>query len=130
MTVHEMLHQVSLFSSGVYRRAGALSSIEIPLPDGRRQVIYGKVGGIRGARVGMLYTKIGEYTAAIDALALLELNARLRHARVALLPENQLVLIATFELGDTSVRECAPILQEMAAVADELEHRFYDDDVT
>ena len=125
-----MLQQVSLFSSGVYRRSGAVSSIEIPLPDDRRQMIYGKVGMLRGERVGMLYTKIGTMHDKVDPLALLELNARLRHARVALLRESSLlVLIATFELDETSVRECAPILQEMAAVADDLERRYFDADL-
>jgi hypothetical protein len=128
MTVHSMLQQVGLFSSGKYRREGDLSILEIPLPGGRKQSIYGKVDIVRGERVGLLYTNIGALTKSVDLVRLLEINAGLRYSRIAVLHATDIVLIGTFELDETSIRECAPILQEMAAIADELERLYFETD--
>ncbi|MDH7515662.1 MAG: hypothetical protein QHI48_07305 [Bacteroidota bacterium] len=121
MTIHEMLQQVALFSSGRYRREKDVSSLEIPLPDGRRQVIYGRIGVVRGEKAGILSTYVGECGPGVDFPRLLSINASLRYSRIALLEGEMIGLIAFFEPAATSIRECAPILQEMAAVADELE---------
>ena len=128
MTIHDMLKQVGLFSSGTYRREGQLSVLEIPLPGGRKQAIFGKVDTVRGERVGLLYTAIGPLTSGVDPIRLLEINAGLRYSRISILRGRDIVLIGTFELDETSIRECAPMLQEMAAIADELERLYFETD--
>ena len=128
MTVHDMMKQVGLFSSGKYRREGSRSILEIPLPGGRKQSIYGTVDRVRGERVGLLYTNIGQLSPQVDLVRLLEINAGLRHSRIAVLHATEIVLLGTFELDETSIRECAPMLQEMAAIADELERVYFETD--
>lgn len=130
MTIHDMLQQVALFSSGRYKREGDRSVLEIPLPGGRRQSIYGKVDTVRGERVGLLYTNVGKLTDAVDPVRLLEINASLRHSRIAVLRGHDIVLLGIFEIDETSIKECAPMLQEMAAIADELERVYFDSDVS
>ena len=125
MTIHEMLHQVALLSSGNYQRKGEISTLEIPLPRHRKQVIYGKNEIIRGEPVGLLYTHIGMLDESIDLVALLGYNAKTQFAKVAILPDSRLVLTVMFDLINTSIKECAPMLQEMAAVADELERIYF-----
>ena len=128
MTIHDMMQQVGLFSSGKYRREGDRSVLVIPLPGGRKQSIFGKVDQVRGERVGLLYTNIGPLDSSVDLVRLLEINAGLRYSRIAVLRGVDIVLIGTFELDETSIRECAPMLQEMAAIADELERVYFDKD--
>lgn len=130
MTIHEMLQQVALLSTGDYARDGDISSIEIPTPGGRRQVIFGKVDRIGDEDIAVLYTTVGKVNECVDMRYLLELNTSLRHARTALLNGNEVVLVAMFELINTSVKECARVLQELAAVADDLEKRWYTADVS
>ncbi len=128
MTIHEMLQQVALFSSGAYRRSGDVSSIEIPLPAGRRQIILGRVGKVRGEAVGILSTKVGRRHPGMNIARLLSINAALRHSRIAMVEEDAIVLVGYFQLDETSIRECAPMLQEMAAVADDLERTEFGED--
>ena len=128
MTVHEMLQQVALLSTGNYARDGDISNIEIPTPGGRRQVVYGKVDQIGGEDIAVLYTTVGKVNECVDLRYLLELNTSLRHSRTALLNGDEVVLVATFELLSGSVKECARVLQELAAVADDLERRWYTSD--
>ncbi|HOJ04374.1 MAG TPA: hypothetical protein PK916_10275 [Bacteroidota bacterium] len=125
MTIHDMMQQVALLSYGTYKRDGDVSRIEIRTPGDRTQVLYGRVQRMADEDVGVLYTFVGRINEDIDARALLELNAALRHARVALLHGEDIFLLALFDLVRTSINECAPILQELAAVADDLEHRWY-----
>lgn len=129
MTIHEMLHQVALLSSGVYRRDKDVSAMEVPLPNQRKQVIYGKTEHIRGEPVGVLYTHVGAMNASVDPLVLLGYNARMKYAKIAMLPDGDLVLTVMFDPVSTSIKECAPMLQELAAVADELERIYFTTDV-
>jgi hypothetical protein len=128
MTIHEMLHQTALLARGDYRRSGSLSSIEIHLPNDRRQVIYGTVERIRGENAGLLYSRVGTLTPDIDLRQLLAYNAVLRHARIALMNERDVVLLVMFDPATTSITECAPMLQELAAIADELERVYFNED--
>ena len=121
MTVHEMLHQVALLTGGEYARAGEKSSILVNLPSGRTQRIYAKVQPFAGEDMGLMFTEVGTLQEGIDLAHLLELNAILRYARVTLVDGRDIVLMTTFDLDNTSVRECAPMLQELASIADELE---------
>lgn len=130
MTIHEMLQQVALLSAGTYARQGEISSIEIPTPGRRRQLIYGKVDQIGTENIAVLYSTVGELNEKVDLRYLLELNTSLRHARTALLGGREVILLATFELLNTSIKECALYLQELAAVADDLEHRWFSDDLS
>lgn len=128
MTVHEMLQQVALLSQADYSRSEEVSSIEFQLGNNRHQRIYGKTDTIAGEKVGLLYTKVGSLNETIDPTELLAMNTTLRYARVALY-EDDIVLLALFDLMNTSVKECAPMLAELAATADELEQRFFTSDM-
>jgi len=128
MTIHEMLQQVALYSSGKYRREGATSVIEIPLPEMRRQVIYGKSDIINGEKVGVLSTRVGKMYDGIELKTLLRLNAAMRFSRVTLQDDDVVSLIAVFDIMKTSVKECAPMLQEIASIADELEREYFHTD--
>jgi hypothetical protein len=130
MTIHEMLQQVALLSSGTYRREGGVSQIEIRLPHGRRQVIFGKTEKMRGEAVGLLYTRVGALDGSIDLKKLIEYNAMLRYSKISILDGDAVVLLVMFDLIHTSVKECAPMLQEMAAIADELERIYFNTDVS
>ncbi|PLX31968.1 MAG: hypothetical protein C0600_04190 [Ignavibacteria bacterium] len=125
-----MLQQVALLSTGDYARDGDISSIEIPTPGGRRQVILGKVDQIMDEDIAVLYTTVGKVNECVDLHYLLALNTSLRHSRTALLNGDEVVLVATFDLINTSVKECARVLQELAAVADDLERRWYSADIS
>lgn len=125
MTIHEMMHQVALLARGNYRKNGDESVIEIPLPDQRKQVIYGKITDMQGDKVGLFYTLIGPMNEKINLLKLLQLNSLLRYSRISILHEVEIALLATFDLQRTSVKECAPIIQEVATLADELEKILY-----
>ncbi|MDT8325313.1 MAG: hypothetical protein RRA94_14465 [Bacteroidota bacterium] len=130
MTVHEMMQQVALLSTGEYNRNGEISSIAIPTPGKRRQVIYGKVDVIGEEEVAVLYSTVGKVNECVDLRYLLQLNTSLRHTRTALLQSDEVVLVAMFDLLGTSIKECARMIQELAAVADELERRWYSSDVS
>jgi hypothetical protein len=130
MTIHEMLHQTALLARGEYARSGALSSIEIRLPHGRRQTIFGTVERIRGEETGLLYSRVGALTPEIDLRQLLAYNAVLRHARIALLNDTDVVLLVMFDPSATSITQCAPMLQELAAIADELERSYFNEDAS
>jgi hypothetical protein len=54
----------------------------------------------------------------------------LRYSRVAVAEGNRIVVQAVVELDRTSVKECAPVLQEIGAAADELERLYYGHDQT
>ncbi len=129
MTIHEMMQQVALLSTGEYSRAGAVSAMTIPTPGKRSQLIYGKVDRVADEDMGILYTSVGMLNENVDLSHLLHLNASLRHARTALLEDSTIVLIATFDLHNTSIKECARIMQELAAVADDLEFRWFTTDI-
>jgi hypothetical protein len=128
VTIHEMLQQVALLSSGVYRRDKNVSSLEIPLPRQRKQIMYGLNESIRGEPVGLLYTHVGVMNPAVDAAALLTYNAKMQYGKIALLPNGKIIIIVMFDPVSTSIKECAPMLQEMAAVADELERIYFTTD--
>ena len=130
MTVHEIMHQVALLSTGEYTRSADISSIEIPTPGGRRQVIYGKMDTMGEEDVAVLYSTVGKVNECVDLRYLLQLNASLRHTRTALLEDDEVVLVAMFDLLTTSIKECARMIQELAAVADDLERRWYAADVS
>jgi hypothetical protein len=125
MTIHEMMQQVALLSTGEYSRGGGVSAITIPTPDKRSQMIYGKVENLGDEDMGLLYTSVGKMNEQVDIPYLLRINATLRYARAALLPDDTIVLIATFDLANTAIKECARIMQELAAVADDLELRWF-----
>jgi hypothetical protein len=129
MTIREMLHQVALFSAGKFVFQEGLNTLVVPLPGGRKQIIYSKEDQHRNERVGILYTFVGEMEENNGVRELLELNRALRYSHVAL-DGNKIMLIAKFSLANTSINECAPILQELAAIADELERKLFDRDVT
>jgi|GEM_PF-1170782 hypothetical protein len=128
MTIHEMMHQVALLSTGHYERRGDVSTIEIPTPGERRQVIFGKTDEIGEDVIAVLYTTVGSSSDCPDMQYLLQLNTVLRHCRTALLEDGSIVLIAMFDLLSASVKECARVIQELAAVADDLEKRWFDSD--
>jgi hypothetical protein len=130
MTVHETMQQVALLSTGTYTRSGEISSIEIPTPGGRRQVIYGKMDTMGDEDVAVMYSTVGKVNECVDLRYLLQLNASLRHTRTALLDDDDVVLVAMFDLLTTSIKECARMMQELAAVADELERRWYTTDLS
>lgn len=130
MTVHEMMQQVALLSTGEYTRNGDISSIEIPTPGKRKQVIYGKTDIMGEEEVAVLYSNVGKVNECVDLRYLLQLNTALRHTRTALLNGDEVVLLAMFDLLGTSIKECARMIQELAAVADELERRWYAGDVS
>ncbi len=130
MTIHYMMQQVALLSSSVYRRERDVSRIEIRTPGNRTQVMYGHVQRVGEENVGVLYTIVGTLNADVDMTRLLALNASLRHTRVALLKNSQIVLLALFDIVRTSINECAPMLQELAAVADDLEQQWFSLDVS
>jgi hypothetical protein len=130
MTVHDMMQQVALLSDGVYARDGDVSRIEIHTPGNRTQLLYGRVQSIGDEDAGLLYTVVGRLKEDMDPRDLLRLNVTLRHARLALLEDSHIVLMATFDLLRTSINECAPILQELAAVADDLEQRYFALDIS
>jgi hypothetical protein len=130
MTVHEILQQVALLSTGEYTRSGDISSIEIPTPGERRQVIYGKLDMMGEEEVAVLYSTVGKVNDCVDLRYLLQLNTSLRHTRTALLNGDEVVLVSMFDLLGTSIKECARMIQELAAVADELERRWYAGDVS
>jgi hypothetical protein len=125
-----MLQQVALFSSGRYSRKGTISALRIPLPDGRSQTIYGRNERRGRDQIGVLYTKVGMQTDGFDPWELLALNAGLRHCKVAVSRDNSVLLLALFDMERTSIKECAPMLQEMAAVADDLERRVLKIDIS
>ena len=125
MTLHEMMHQIALLSGGTYRRDGVTGIVEIPLPANRKQSISGHIETIGGEQVGLIHATVGECAMEIDPWKLLELNYFLRYSRVALTDARTVVVAATFELDRTSVKECAPIIQEVAATADELERIYF-----
>ena len=129
MTIHEMMQQVALLSTGEYSRKGPISAIPIPTPGRRSQLIYGKVDRLGDDDMGVLYTAVGALNEQVDREHLLRLNASLHYTRTALLDDDTIVLIATFDLHNTSIKECARIMQELAAVADDLELRWFDADV-
>ena len=129
MTIREMLQQVALFSDGKYVRANGKHSIEVPLPGGRKQIIYSKEIRFRNESFGELYTYIGTMDREVKALELLALNKYLRYSRIAMEGE-RIMLVATFSLQHTSINECAPILQELAAIADELELQMFGGDLS
>lgn len=128
MTIAEMLHQVALLTGADFLREGPRAMITIHLPGGRVQRISGQLTNVRGEAAGLLYTEVGVWNDAVDTRALLELNATLRHARIALFEPARIIVFAIFDLEQISVRECAPMLQEIGAVADELERRFFGED--
>jgi hypothetical protein len=124
-----MMTQVALLARGGYSRQGDRSSITIALPGGRRQTIFGRAEQRGDEAVGMLYTGVGPVTFEVDMRHLLEANAGLRHSRVAI-HDGEIICLALFSMENTSVRECAPILQELAAVADDLENRYFLRDIS
>jgi len=128
MTIHEMMQQVALLSTGEYSRAGAVSAISIPTPGKRSQHIYGKVDRFGEEDMGVLYTSVGTLNEQVDLTYLLRLNSSLHYTRCALLEDSTVVLIATFDLENTSIKECARIMQELAAVADDLELKWFSTD--
>jgi hypothetical protein len=130
MTIHEMLHQVSLSSGGKFSRTGDVSALEIRLPGDRKQVIFGKVEQYRGTPLGVLYTYIGELTDNMNPVRFLELNSRIRYSRIGVENGKDIILISTFNLMNTSINECAPLLQELAAVADKLENAYFEIDAS
>ncbi|MCB2205114.1 hypothetical protein KQI65_10225 [bacterium] len=130
MTVHEIMQQVALLSTGEYSHSGDISTIEIPTPGGRRQVIYGKIDLMGDEEVAVMYSTVGRVNECVDLRYLLQLNASLRYTRTALLEEEEVVLVAMFDLLTTTIKECARMIQELAAVADDLERRWYSDDIS
>ena len=128
MTIHEMMQQVALLSTGHYVREGDISTIEIPTPGERRQIIFGKTDELSDEVIAILYTTVGSGGECPDMRYLLQLNTTLRHCRTALLEDGAMVLIAIFDLLTTSVKDCARIIQELAAVADDLEKRWFQSD--
>lgn len=124
-----MMQQVALLSTGEYSRMGTMSIISIATPGKRNQMIYGKEDRHGDEDTGLLYSSVGMLNDQVDLHHLLHLNATLRHARTALLEDLTIVLIATFDLHNTSIKECARIMQELAAVADDLELRWFTHDV-
>ncbi|MBR9975607.1 MAG: type III secretion system chaperone [Bacteroidetes bacterium] len=128
MTIHEMMQQVALLSTGEYSRGGDISAISIPTPGQRNQLVYGKVEHHSDGDTGVLYTSVGTLNDQVDREHLLRINASLHYTRTALLEDNTIVLIATFEVHNTSIMECARIMQELAAVADDLELRWFNTD--
>ena len=129
MTIREMLQQVALFSDGKFVRENGKDSLLVPLPGGRKQIIYSREDHHRDEPVGILYTYVGEMDGTTGAREFLELNRLLRYSRIAL-EGSRIMLIATFSLRYTSINECAPILQELAAIADELERQYFGEDIT
>jgi hypothetical protein len=129
MTIREMLIQVALFSDGKYVRTNGKHSIEVPLPGGRKQIIFSKEIRFRNEAFGELYTYVGTLQSEAKAVELLALNRYLRYSHIAL-EGDRIILVATFSLQDTSINECAPILQELAAIADELELQMFGDDLS
>ena len=119
------MHQVALLARGEYTRHAAVSCITVDLPHGRRQRIYGREEVHGSETAGLLYTEVGELSDAVNMRTLLETNANLRYSRIAVDLQGVVVLLAWFDLDHTSVRDCAPMLQEIAAVADDLEARFF-----
>ena len=125
MTIHEMMQQVALLSTGQYAREKEISTIEIPTPGKRRQIIYGKADVVGEDSIAVLYTTVGTVNECVELSYLLKLNTTLRHCRTALLDNEEILLIATFDLIAASVKECARVIQELAAVADDLEKKWY-----
>lgn len=130
MTIHEMMQQVALLSTGHYERRGDIGTIEIPTPGNRRQIIFGKMDKMGEDVVAVLYTTVGSGSENPDMRYLLQLNTALRHCRTALLEDGSIVLIAMFDLFSTGVNDCARVIQELAAVADDLEKRWFQSDTT
>jgi len=128
MTIHEMMHQIALLSAGRYAREGDVSTIEIGTPGNRTQVLYGREERMGEETVGLLYTYVGRISDRIAPMELLELNATLRYAKVTVVRGTDIMLLAMYDLIDTSVSDCAPMLQELAAVADDLEQRYFSED--
>ena len=128
MTVHEMLYQVALLASGEYTRKEDESVIAIRLPGGRRQKIFGREDVLHGEPIGLLYTKVGVLREDIDPAELLAMNSQFRYARISLDEKKRIVLLVPFDRMKTSVKQCAPMLQEIAAVADDLEQRYFTTD--
>lgn len=128
MTIHEMMQQVALLSTGHYEREGDISTIEIPTPGARRQIIFGKTDEMGEDVIAVLYTTVGDSSECPDMKYLLQLNTALRHCRTALLADGSIVLISMFDLLSSSVKECARVIQELAAVADDLEKRWFQSD--
>lgn len=124
------MQQVALLSSGVYRREKGVSRIEIRTPGNRTQTLYGSIQRIGTENVGVLYTAVGKLTPEMNPVALLEMNSSLRHTRVTLMNGSDIVLLAMFDLVRTSINECAPMLQELAAVADDLEQEWFSLDLS
>lgn len=128
MTIHEMMHQVALLSGGSYRKEKGASMVEIPIPGGRKQRLHARLKEFDGEQVGLFHADVGPLRPDTDLRRLLEVNAHLRYARVAVLEGNRIVVEALVELDRTSVKECAPVLQEIGAAADELERLHYGHD--
>ena len=128
MLIHEMMQQMALLSQGEYSRDNGTSSLTVTLPEGRKQVLYGKSEKRGEEDLGILYTFVGPVRGGIDCRHLLEVNSTLLHSRIAILEED-VVLLSVFNLIHTSINECAPMLRELAAVADQLEHQYYPEDV-
>ncbi len=130
MTIFEMMHQVSLFVNGTYERRGEIGVVDIPLPDGRHQVVMGKVDRYEDDAVGILYTVIRRTGETVDPLPLLRLNQFLRYSKVSLEESGDLIVSANFEITHTSIAECTPIVQEIAAFSDLLEDVLFETDST
>ncbi|NOY05706.1 MAG: hypothetical protein GXO82_03590 [Chlorobi bacterium] len=130
MTIFEMMHQVSLFVNGTYERRGEIGVVDIPLPDGRHQLVMGKVNRYEDDAIGILYTVIGKMNKSIDPLPLLRLNQVLRYSKITLEESGDIIVSANFEITHTSIAECTPIVQEIAAFSDLLESVLFEADRT
>jgi hypothetical protein len=119
------MESVAELEQGKYERKGDVSILTEPISGGRTQVVYGKVRKVDQEDVGYIFTIVGPWSTRIEPENLLKLNYHFKNARIALAPDNNIVIIAFFDLQKTSAQQAIEIIKEVANMGDGLEKRIF-----
>jgi hypothetical protein len=121
MDIHQIMESIAELEHGKYLREGDISILQEPIQGKRWQVVYAKVREVKGLEVGFLFTLVGPSISKADPVSLLKLNYYLRYSKVAITKDNNICILAFFDLQKTSAQSAIEIIREVAQMGDRLE---------
>jgi hypothetical protein len=128
-----LMNKLAAFFKTELHMDGAIFQLRAPLPGGRSQLIGATQRDSEGRTLGIFFSEIGTLNDQINLEYLLRKNIELGYSKIAVMDDEQGVkkvgIIAVTSMEFTSPQLCVQILEEVAKVADSLEHELFGVDI-